>query len=324
MNSALDFSFDEEQRAVAEALERFCARHAVEELARQSNQPFPRELWRALCALGVFASGAPSQEAGGVLSLCAICETLGHNVFPGPVADSFLAVAVLPAPEAAAVIDGSALVAVNRSHSGLLPWGLEADIFLAIDANGISRAKPASSMLPVQTLGGETWGRCELTTTALLENSPRGLLVGNIATAAYLAALALRLIFAASDHAALRRQFGRTLGEFQAVAHPLADCAIGATAARHLARAAACHADQQAADAEATRLAAGAALSANRAALAAVYTCHQVFAAIGVTLDGPVFHLSRRIRQLASQSCTEVREQNLLLAHAGLAPKVTA
>jgi hypothetical protein len=31
-----------------------------------------------------------------------------------------------------------------------------------------------------------------------------------------------------------------------------------------------------------------------------VHVCHQVFGAIGITLEGPAFHVSRRIRQLAA------------------------
>jgi hypothetical protein len=42
-----------------------------------------------------------------------------------------------------------------------------------------------------------------------------------------------------------------------------------------------------------------------------------VFGAIGITLEGPVFHLSRRIRQLASQSPSRSSARNRLLEDAG-------
>ena len=59
--------------------------------------------------------------------------------------------------------------------------------------------------------------------------------------------------------------------------------------------------DDAAGRARARASAAAARLSAGRAAIAAAHTCHQLFGAIGITLEGPVFHVSRRIRQLVSQ-----------------------
>jgi alkylation response protein AidB-like acyl-CoA dehydrogenase len=41
-------------------------------------------------------------------------------------------------------------------------------------------------------------------------------------------------------------------------------------------------------------------LSARAASLEAAHLAHQVFGAIGVMLEGPVYPISRRIRQLAS------------------------
>ena len=134
--------------------------------------------------------------------------------------------------------------------------------------------------------------------------------------AAQSAALGERLVEDASNHALARKQFGRPIGDFQAVAHPLADCSMRLSAASKLARAAAFHFDQGAA-AEARRFAAAAHLSAGEASLEAAYVCHQVFGAIGITLEGPVFHLSRRIRQLASQSPSRSSARNRLLEDAG-------
>ena len=153
-----------------------------------------------------------------------------------------------------------------------------------------------------------------------MSNAGRGLMLGNIASAAFLCGLGLRLIRDTSEHAGTRKQFGRALGEFQAVTHPLADCVIAITAAQHLARAAACRFDA-AADSgpdEVRQTAAGALLSSRRAALQTAFTCHQVFGAIGVTLEGPAFHITRRIRQVASQPPAGAREQNIVLAAAGM------
>ena len=66
------------------------------------------------------------------------------------------------------------------------------------------------------------------------------------------------------------------------------------------------------------RQAAGAVISARRAALKSAFTCHQVFGGIGVTLEGPAYHYSRRIRQMASLPPMGAEEQNQVLAYAGL------
>ena len=63
-------------------------------------------------------------------------------------------------------------------------------------------------------------------------------------------------------------------------------------------------------------------VSAFSSALDAVHVCHQVFGAIGITLEGPAFHVSRRIRQLASSPGDAVARE-VVLAHferAGGAP----
>jgi alkylation response protein AidB-like acyl-CoA dehydrogenase len=329
MESALDLAYNEDQEAIRAALSRFCTQHAVEDLARLSGEPFPRQLWLELAELGAFFPAAPGdQDAGGALAVCAISETLGHHLFPGPVAATYLAIQVVDADEAAALMDGRLLVSLCHAGSTLLPWGTEADLFLVAGADEISRAHTPRAIEAVPTLGGETWGRATLSIDRPLAGASRGLAIARISTAAYLASAAWRLLTEASDYAATRRQFGKTLGEFQAVAHPLAECAIGLTAAQTLARAAACDFDRamngggnddpQHVDG----LAAGALLSAQRASLDTAYVCHQVFAGIGITLEGPAFHISRRIRQLVSAPPGGLREQDKVLAAAGLGVSV--
>jgi alkylation response protein AidB-like acyl-CoA dehydrogenase len=74
-------------------------------------------------------------------------------------------------------------------------------------------------------------------------------------------------------------------------------------AAAGLARSAACvfDDDENAGAASVRPPAAAARMSASRAAVTAANTCHQLFGALGITMEGPVFHVTRRIRQLVSQ-----------------------
>jgi alkylation response protein AidB-like acyl-CoA dehydrogenase len=315
--AGLYLDFNENQDAIRAAVDRFCLQNNVADIARQTDAGFPRELWRDLAGVGVFYPAAPGYDAGGALELCAIAETLGDHVFPGPVAATCIAIQVLDEENATGLVDGTTLVSLSSADSTLLPYGTEADLYLIADMDGINLALPPKGVEPVATLGGETWGRALLKVDKVLPDAGRGLLIGNIVTAAYLVGAAWRLLRDASDYAATRKQFGKTLGEFQAVTHPLADCAIGLTGTQTLARAAACNFDNGDID-EAERLAAGALVAARRASLKTAFACHQVFAGIGVTLEGPAFHISRRIRQLASSPPTGAGELERLLADAGL------
>jgi alkylation response protein AidB-like acyl-CoA dehydrogenase len=84
------------------------------------------------------------------------------------------------------------------------------------------------------------------------------------------------------------------------------------SAAGTLARAAACRFDAD--EPSARACAAAARLAARRAALDAAHVCHQLFGASGIALEGPVFHVTRRIRQLVSQPPSEDAARAALLA----------
>jgi alkylation response protein AidB-like acyl-CoA dehydrogenase len=186
-------------------------------------------------------------------------------------------------------------------------------VFIELEGGRAWQARPRSAVEAVATLGGEPWGRVVLERGAELAGVERALQLESIARAAYLAAAGDRLVRAAAEHARTRRQFGRPIGDFQAVAHPLADALVRSRAAATLARAAAFAFD--AGDPAAEELAAVARLSAAGAALDAAHVAFQAFGAQGVMLDGPVFAVARRIRQLVSQPPLDERAQ-----HAALAP----
>jgi alkylation response protein AidB-like acyl-CoA dehydrogenase len=317
---SLDLDFNEDQRAIAGALSSFCTDHLGLHNLKQLQPAFDRASWRALAELGIFAPGTFLGE-GGALEICAISEALGKHVFPGPIAATYLAAQVLEGDELASVVDGNILVSLSNTGDTLLPWGSEAAIFLQTDGWAIHRAASTGILKAEQTLGGEPWARGSLVIKIRnLAHAERGLLLNAISTSAFLTAAGMQLVTESSDYANVRKQFGKTLGEFQGVAHPLADALISLTAAQQLARAAACCFDAGQL-AEAKAYAAAAAVSSRRAALKAAYVCHQVYAGIGITLEGPAFHITRRIRQLASQAPGDAAGKQQLLKQIGLGSK---
>jgi alkylation response protein AidB-like acyl-CoA dehydrogenase len=202
-----------------------------------------------------------------------------------------------------------------------MAWAPAASLFVEIDGEFAHLARPRGAIEPVETLGGEPWGRVQLVRSAPLGDARRALALDDVALAAYLAAAGTRLVEDAAELARTRQQFGRAIGEFQAVAHPLAEAEVQLAGAATLARAAAFRFDRAHANGlePDTIAAAGAArLSAARSALGAAHVCHQLFGAIGITLEGPVFHVSRRIRQLASDPHRDEPARAAVLASYGL------
>lgn len=315
---SLDLAFDDGQQAIADALDQFCRDRCDDDVVRASADAFPRALWREVAGLGVFAA-ATEGEAGGALEIGAAMEALGRAVFPGPLYETIVAVRALPSAEAASVADGEVIVACGCPP--LLAFAPVAGLFLEIEGDRVYRATPRAEVEVVHVLGGGPFGRVALDRGEALANGPAALVLGEIALAAYLAGGTARLIEDVAEHVRTRQQFGKPIGDFQAVAHPLADCTMRVSAARALARAAAFSFDHPGADgaAQVAQAAASARLSCGAAAIEAVHVAHQLYGAVGITLEGPAFHITRRLRQLVVQSPGPDRAREHVLARIGLA-----
>jgi hypothetical protein len=312
---SLDLGFDDAQQAIFDSLSQFCVERCGERSVKALAGEFPGALWKELADLGVLAL-ATEAGAGGAQEAVAACEALGRSVFPGPLAPTFFATQLLPAAESAALAAGRSVVSLGAGT--LWPWASAADVFIEVADGRAWRCTPRGAIEPVATLGGEAWGRVAVAREEDLGPAERALALYELTLAAYLAAAGAQLVEVTAEHVRTRRQFGKTLGEFQAVAHPLADCWVALGAAAGLARAAGFRFDAGVAVDTARATAAAARLSARRAALDAAHVCHQLFGALGITLEGPVFHISRRVRQLASQPPDEASARAAVLGEFGL------
>jgi hypothetical protein len=294
--------------------ERAAVRDAVAAWCRDAGAAaFDPGRWRELAGLGVLAVGTGGE--GGARELVASCEALGAAAAAGPLVETFVALRLLPEAERERVGGGEALVALGQPP--LLAFAPLAQLFVELDGGRAFLARPRGPVMALDTLAGDPWGRIELMREGELPGIAAALAAGRLACAALLAAAGRRALELAAAHARTRKQFGRAIGEFQAVAHPLAACWIRVCAAEMLARAAAHDADEG--DAGASGLSGAAWLSARRAALAAAARAHQTFGAVGITLEGPLFGLTRRIRQWASLALDEASAHADAAAAAGLA-----
>jgi len=86
----MDFSFREEEQAVADLARRILADHATNERLRSleaSGEAYDNELWRALAQAGLLGTAIPQPFGGadlGFLALCLLLREVGRTVAPVP------------------------------------------------------------------------------------------------------------------------------------------------------------------------------------------------------------------------------------------------
>ncbi|GAA4073054.1 acyl-CoA dehydrogenase family protein [Actinomadura miaoliensis] len=242
----MKFVLDAEQRLFGETLHKLLAEADTPSAIRAwgAGDAAPgRALWRSVAETGVFALAVPeAYDGAGVLpvELVTAAYELGRHAVPGPFVET-LAAAVLidglgdgePAarwlPRVAA---GEAMISLAR------PYALDADVAdlvvtVADDAPprtarpaarrpGIDPARRLFEVVPDAPLGSGTDATARAVDLATLLCASQQLGVGRA------------LLDVSVEYARTRRQFGRAIGEFQAVKHHLADALVGLEFARPL------------------------------------------------------------------------------------------
>ena len=288
----IDLGFNDEQEELAASVRGLCDRMGTGQDFTE-HDPLPEAFWTGLAELGVLGLGTET-IGGGALEIVAAMEQLGARAAPGPLVGTFAAGALLTTDELEPVITGEILVSVGRD--GLFPWAPRAGLFVELEAESAWLGVPVGDIEPVDTTAGEPWGRIELSRDRALGHPGPAIARSDVALAGYLVGAAQHLLDISVEYAKDRHQFGKPIGSFQAVAHPLADSSVALGAARTLTRSAAFRLDED--DGGGMAASAIARLSATRAAQQTAYRAHQVFGAMGFTIEGPVAYLGHRIRQL--------------------------
>jgi hypothetical protein len=153
---------------------------------------------------------------------------------------------------------------------------------------------------PVESLYAYPMGRLKSTqglesaTIALSHDQAADVLKWiRIATAAECAGLLQAALNSTVEHLRARKQFGRPLGSFQALRHRMAECAVLVGGVKWLALRAAASANV--ADA------ALAAFHAQESATRVTFELHQMFGAMGMTLEHPLHLWTYRLKALLSE-----------------------
>ncbi|MFJ9387618.1 acyl-CoA dehydrogenase family protein [Nocardioides sp. NPDC101246] len=282
-----------EQHAFSEALDDLLGAAEVPAAARAwaaGDHSAGLKLWQRLAELGVTGLLVP-EEHGGVgatpVDLTVAFERLGYHGVPGPwIEAAAVAPALLEGSDDSAILSqvasGETIVTVAAPGG---PYALDADI--AAKAYGVfddivveltpDALKPSvdpQRRLFIMSAGYPITARID-------PSSARDL--GTLACSAQLLGAGLRLLDDTVAYVKQRTQFGRPIGEFQAVKHLLADVRVALDFAAPLVHNAAVEIDAEVPTA--ARAVSAAKVAAGDAAYLASRTALQVHGAIGYTRE---------------------------------------
>jgi alkylation response protein AidB-like acyl-CoA dehydrogenase len=289
----MDFELNEDQRAIAEAVEALLRRHAgpARAIALQPKAEYDAALEAALAEAGFLdvARGAETGPLEAALVTEAVARAAGV-VSVG--AAALVAPAVMEEPPVLPV------AVAQRGERGLVRYAAQARTLLVLDGDGASVvALSPGDAEPVPSNTGYPMGRIG---PERLAAADRRLGPGSGTRLRDWWRLSIVVETAGAMRAALdetvayvkeRRQFGRAIGSFQAVQHRLAECAVAVEGSRWLALEAA----WRRAPTEAVATAAAYALAA---AGRVFRETHQLTGAIGFTREHDLHVWSMRLQAL--------------------------
>jgi alkylation response protein AidB-like acyl-CoA dehydrogenase len=268
----MDFRLTPEQTGFAQSLSELMTKAdsvaAARAWADGDHQP-GQALWKRLAEQGVTALVAPEDEGGlggTLVDMIVAFEVLGHQLAVGPWIES----AAL-APQ----VEGEMVTAAVPTLS---PYAVDADVATLLSGTaGALHASVDTTRRLVEVEDADPFDD---------EAIDRAIL----AAAAQLLGCGERLLADSVDYVKQRKQYGRTIGSYQAIKHQLADVRIALDFARPLVHGAALSPQPRAVSA--AKVAAGdAAYLASRVAL-------QVHGAIGYTAEFDLGLWINRVRAL--------------------------
>ncbi len=335
-----------EHEALRDAVRGWTGRHVTREVVRQAADAPDDALpacWEKLAAQGLLGLHLPAAygDGSGVLELAVVLEELARALTPGPILPTVLASALVARRGSAAArerllpgLASGTLVGAVALEPGLTVDGLVVSGSLVVVGGGLADVVLASARTPD---GGEVWFLLETSAAqvtpldgldptrrpARLDLAGVPIAAADVLTgldgaevrelAATLAAaeacgVAAWCLDTAVEHAKVRVQFGRPIGQFQAVKHRCAQQLLAVEEARAAVWDAARAQDDPAGSAA---LATGvAAVLAPDAAVRNAQDCIQVLGGIGFTWEHDAHLYFRRamaLRALAGGSATWAR-----------------
>ena len=343
-----DFDPSPDEQAVQESFQRFFERESTAEVIRGAEPlGFSQELWEAFVGIGGVEMTSTSGVGGASLvDLALIGEAFGFHLAPIPFVEASVAcrLVVRTRPDA---LDTFAGLGVHRlticlqtsqgQASQLVPAGAVSQGVIALEDGDLVLAILESPLPHVENYASMAvgrWGDGESVRKRVVLASgddarahyATALREWRILSASALSGLTKRALTTGIDFAKTRMTRGILIGSLQAIAHPLVDAEIAATAARNLARKAAWYMDHE--PKVRPELATMAFVAAAQAASRGCATSVHVQGGIGVSIEADVTLCFNRAKGWSSVGGDPVTSLDAvaptLMARAEVAPRSAA
>jgi len=259
----VELGLTEEQALLCESFSRlFATESSVERVRAAEPLGFDPALWKLLAETGALGFRVPEAQGGGGANLhdaVLVAEESGRRLLAAPWVEAVIAGELLAGSETAEAEDwlarllqGTAIVSFapalpEGSEPRLVPGGAVADAVIAIDANRLvlvdrSDARPSETLDDLGSSSLAWWQLSDVPQRVLADGEAAqrsfraALEEWRLLTAAALTGLAREALEMAGRYASERNQFGRPIGAYQGIAHPLAESLAEVEAARLLVR----------------------------------------------------------------------------------------
>lgn len=280
------------------------------------------KLWRRLGDVGVHGLTTPESLGGfgeSPVELVLAFTELGRGGIPGPYIESaaFLPALLSSSSESAlasSLVDGSTMATL--AHAPVVPFAVDAataDEVFVVDGLELRRATPVRERQSVDTTRKLWEVEARDTVATVTEADLRHAHdTASLAAAAQLYGAGVQLLDTAVEYVKARRQFGRAVGEYQAVKHQLADVKVALDFTRPLLWGAALALPNR--DDASSRSCSAAKVAASRSALHAARTALQVHGAIGYTAELDLSLWITKVRALVAAWGTPAHHRASILA----------
>lgn len=238
----------EEQKLLCNSLDRLLRTESSPARVRAAEPAgFDKDLWAKLIEFGIPAMRAPAEAGGGGMALldaALAMELAGRHLASAPLAEAIVAARLLTESGGdewfRRVSDAESSVTLALHDAALrpiqiVPSAAVADAVLYLDEDELV-LRTAAPTGPAPNLSKSAPARLDLTakgegiTHLILANGPEvrarylaGVEEWKLLTAAAMAGLGRRALELAAAYASEREAFGRPIGTYQGVSHPLAD-----------------------------------------------------------------------------------------------------